>query len=405
MVKRVIIVGGGQAGFQVATSLAQKNYEGEIILLTGEEHPPYERPPLSKAYLKGETPAERLLFRPPGFYSDRGIDLRTGTWVREIERTAGEIVLEGDERLSYTALVLATGARVKRLPLPGADRAGIHYLRSLEDADRIRARLGGGVRVCVIGGGYIGLEVAAAARALGAEVTVLEAQERVMTRTASAPIAEALSARHRAEGVELRTGAEITGFSGGDGRLEAVSLAGGEHLPADFAVVGIGVAPETTLAEQAGLNADGGILVDELGRSCDPAIFAAGDCVRYAHPLAPGPVVFESVQNAVDQAKAVASAILGQPIPYTGVPWFWSDQYDVKLQTAGLFTAEDETVLRGDPASGSFSVAHLRSGRLVAVETLDRMKDFIQARKLIAAQIAPDPAVLADPETPLKTLT
>lgn len=404
MSERVVIVGGGQAGHQTAASLAQKKFDGEILLLAGEPHPPYERPPLSKAFLKGETEAARLAFRPPAFYEERSIALRLGTPVAEIDPAAGRVRMESGEAIAYDSLVLATGARVRRLPLEGHELPGVFTLRTIEDAAAIRARLGPGVRLCVVGGGYIGLEVAAAARALGAEVTVLEAQERVMTRTASAPVAAALAALHGRHGVDLRTWVAVERFHEADGRAGGVVLAGGERVPADIVVVGVGVTPETALAEASGLALAGGIAVDALGRTSAEGIYAAGDCAAYAHPLAPGPMVFESVQNAVDQAQAVASAILGAPKPYEAVPWFWSDQYDVRLQTAGLIAAGDRAVLRGDPGGGAFSVAHLRDGRLVALETLGRMKDFVQAKKLIAAGAAPDAHALADPETPLKSL-
>jgi len=404
MSHRVVIVGGGQAGYQTAASLAQKKFGGEILLLAGETHPPYERPPLSKAFLTSGVEAERLAFRTPAFYEERGIGLRLGARVTEVDRAAGRVRMETGEAIAYDSLVLATGARVRRLPLEGHQLPGIFYLRRIEDAAAIRDRLGPGLRLCVVGGGYIGLEVAAAARALGAEATVLEAQTRVMTRTASPPIAAALTALHESRGVDLRIGVAVERFLESGGRAAGVGLAGGERVPADIIVVGVGVAPETALAEAAGLALAGGILVDALGATSAEGIYAAGDCAAYAHPLSPGPMIFESVQNAVDQANAVASAILGAPKPYEAVPWFWSDQYEAKLQTAGLVAAGEEAVIRGDPTSGAFSVAHLEGGRLVALETLDRVKDFVQAKKLIAAGAAPDPKQLSEPGVPLKSL-
>lgn len=401
---RVVIVGGGQAGFQVAASLAQKKFDGEILLLSAERYPPYERPPLSKAFLKGETDVDRLLFRPPAFFEERGIALRLGVRVGEIDPAAARLRTESGETIAYESLVLATGARVRRLPLAGHDLPGIYMLRSIEDAVAIRDALGPGVRLCVVGGGYIGLEVAAAARALGAEATVLEAQSRVMTRTASAPVARALAALHARHGVNIRTGVTVERFRESGGRAAGVVLGDGEEAPADVIVVGVGVAPETSLAEAAGIACAGGIRVDAFGQTSAEGVYAAGDCAAYAHPLAPAPMTFESVQNAVDQATAVASAILGAPKPYEAVPWFWSDQYEARLQTAGLVAAGDRAVLRGDPDGGAFSVAHLRGERLVALETIGRIKDFVQAKKLIALGAAPDPDRLADPETPLKAM-
>jgi len=404
MRKRAVIVGGGQAGFQVAAALRQKRFGDDIVLLSGESEPPHERPPLSKAFLKGETDRNRLFFRPPSFYQDRDIELRLATWVEEIDAQAARLRIHGKGEIPYDWLVLATGAKMRRLKLPGAELPGIHYLRTIADSLCLRESLGPGRRLCVIGGGYIGLEVAVAARTLGAEVTVLEAQDRVMTRTASEPIARALATRHAAAGVEIRTGVTVERFLERDGRARGVALAGGEMVAADRILVGIGVMPETSLAEAAGLDSAGGIRVDALGESSVEGVFAAGDCASYAHPLALGPMVFESVQNAVDQANAVASALLGAPKPYEAVPWFWSDQYELKLQTAGLPMTGDRQVVRGQSENGAISVAHLREGRLVALESLGRMKDFVQARKLIAAGAKPDPERLADPDVPLKAL-
>jgi len=404
MSERVVIVGGGQAGFQIAARLSQKGFTGAVLLLAAEPHLPYERPPLSKGFLKGETAIERLAFRPAGFYEERGIDLRLATRVEGIDTAAARVRTGNGEWLAYDALVLATGARIRRLKLSGAELPGIFYLRTIEEAGQIRRALERGGRLCIVGAGYIGLEVAAAARALGAEVTVLEAQDRVMARTSSPAVAAALTRLHERHGVDLRTGVAVEGFIARGGRAAGVVLEGGDQVDADAIVVGIGVRPETALAETGGLDAAGGIRVGAVGASSVEGIYAAGDCARYAHPLAPEPMVFESVQNAVDQASAVASALLGAPKPYEAVPWFWSDQYDARLQTAGLVAAGEETILRGDPASGKISVAHLRQGRLVALETLGRMKDFVQSKALIAKRARPDPAALADPDIPLKTL-
>ncbi len=404
MAADVVIVGAGQAGFQVAASLAQAGHQGAITLLGAEPHPPYERPPLSKAFLLGDLAEDRLFFRAPAFYAEKGIALRTGTAVADIDRRAHRLRLADGSVLAYDQLVLATGAGPRRLEVPGVTRAGIHYLRDLADSRSLGAALAGGPRLVIVGAGYIGLEVAAAAVARGASVVVIEALERVLDRTASAPIAMALTARHSEAGVAFRFGARVTAFHGRNGHLSAVGLADGTTLDADAVLVAIGAAPETALAEAAGIGDGEGIPVDARGRTADPAIFAAGDCALYRHPLGAGAARIESVQNAVDQAKAVAAAILGRDAPYEAVPWFWSDQYEQKLQIAGLVHAQDEIVVRGDPAADGFSVAHLRAGRLVALEALNRPRDYVQARKLIAAGATPDPARLADPAIALKDL-
>lgn len=400
----VIIIGGGQAGFQVATTLRQKGFSGPITLLAGENTPPYERPPLSKAFLLGERTAAELLLRPPAFYGERNIDLRLGVTASNIDREAGVVTTGEGEILAWDRLVLATGARARRLPAPAGCLAGVHVLRGLEDARALAAELVPGRRLAILGGGYIGLEVASAARLRGLGVVVIEALDRLMARTASPPVAAALMRRHREQGVEFRLGARLAECSGEGGRLVGIRLEDGEGMVADALLVGIGAEPEDALARSAGLAVDGGILVDAAGRTSDPDIFAAGDCTRRRHPLAIEPVRIESVQNAVDQAKAVAAAILGEPASPEPVPWFWSDQYELKLQTAGLFAAGDTAVVRGDPEGPAFSVAHLRAGRLVAVESLGVPRDHVQSRKLIAAGACPDPERLADPDVPLKSL-
>ncbi len=404
MAADVVIVGAGQAGFQVAASLARGGHRGGITLLGAEPHPPYERPPLSKAFLLGDLDEDHLLFRAAAFYAEKGIALRTGVRVIGIDRADHRLRLADGTTLAYDRLVLATGARPRRLDIPGSGLAGIHYLRDLADSRTLGAALAGGTRLVIVGAGYIGLEVAAAANARGVPVVVVEALERALKRTASAPVAAALTARHARAGVAFRFGARVSAFHGRNGRLSTVALADGTTLRADRVLVGIGAAPETALAAAVGLGTADGVPVDPHGRTADPDIFAAGDCALYAHPLAAGTVRIESVQNAVDQAKAVAAAILGRDAPYTTVPWFWSDQYEQKLQIAGLIHPHDKIVLRGDADADGFSVAHLRAGRLVALEALNRPRDYVQARKLIAAGAAPDPARLADPAIALRDL-
>ena len=405
MKHRVVIIGAGQAGFQVAASLAQKSYDGDILLLGAEKTLPYERPPLSKAFLKGDLEEDRLLFRTASFYEEKGIILRTNCPVVSIDKDKHSLTTADGEAISYDTLVIATGARLRHLSVPGADLKNIHYLRALEDSRALHKALVPGKKLAIIGGGYIGLEVAASARHLGVDVMVIEATDRVMARTASPYISEFLSARHRKEAVELKTGTSLAGFEGRNGYISGVRLEDGTICEADLVVAGIGVIPEISLALKAGLATDHGILVDHVGATSVPHIYAAGDCARYSHPHGPGAMTIESVQNAVDQAKAVASAILGTPIPYDAVPWFWSDQYDLKLQTAGLFVPGDEAILRAlSQEDHAISVVHLRDGCFVAIETINRMRDFVQAKKLIAAHARPDRHKIANPDIPLKDL-
>ncbi len=404
MKHRVVIIGGGQAGFQVAASLAQKGHNGEIIILGAESTPPYERPPLSKAFLKGDLEAERLLFRTASFYPEKGITLRTECPVVSINKDRRTVTTSANEEVPYDTLVIATGAQLRRLPLPGADLKGIHYLRTIEDSRDLHNSLTTGKKLAVVGGGYIGLEVAASARHLGADVTVVEMADRVMSRTASSYVSNLLSDRHCKEGVELKTDTALSGFEGNSGHVSGLRLGDGSILAADLVVVGVGVSPDISLARDAGLETERGILVNGVGATSSPHIYAAGDCARYVHPHGPGAMTIESVQNAVDQAKAVASAILGESVPYDSVPWFWSDQYDLKLQTAGLFAPGDEAILRGSAEDDGISVVHLRDGRFVSVETINRMRDFVQGKRLIAAHAKPDREKLADPDIPLKDL-
>lgn len=401
MTERIVIVGAGQAGFQAALSLRQKGYAGSLILLGADPHPPYERPPLSKAWLAGEMDAAALAFRKPDFYADRTIDLRPATRAAAIDRGAREVLCADGTRLGYDALVLATGARARVLRCPGAESVDLHMIRDIADADRLKAASATAASAIVIGGGYIGLEVAAVLTQRGLGVTVLEAAPRVMARAVGAATSAFFADLHRAHGVALRLGAKVSSLAPKDGGV-AVGLADGATLVAGLVVAGVGAVPETTLAEAAGLPVDDGILVDAAGRTADPAIFAAGDCTRF--PLmGDGPMTrLESVQNAVDQAKAVAAAILGEDAGYDAVPWFWSDQFGARLQIAGLRADGDDAILRGDPATGSFSVCYLRDGCLVALDSVGRVRDFVKAKKLIQTGARPDPARLADPDIPLR---
>ena len=402
MTQRVVIVGAGQAGAQVAISLRQLGHAGVILLLGEEPAPPYQRPPLSKAYMSGEMPLERTLIRSEAYYAKAAIDLRPGCRVERILRAERAVVVDG-QRLPYDVLVLCTGTRARRLRLPGAALERVVYLRTLADSERIRAAVRPGARAVIIGGGYIGLEIAASVRKLGAEATVLEALERVMNRVVAPPVSEFFAAEHARHGVAIETGAQVAALEGSDAALRVVCRDGREFA-ADLVVIGVGAVPNDELAGAAGLEVENGIVVDEFGRTGDPSIFAAGDVTNHPSPLFDRRLRLESVHNAMAQAKAVAQAIAGKPVPYAEVPWFWSDQYDLKLQIAGIGDPDDELILRGDPAARSFSALHLRAGGLVAIDCVNRGADFLAAKKLIADARPLDLARAADPEIRLAEL-
>ncbi|MFO1066901.1 MAG: FAD-dependent oxidoreductase, partial [Geminicoccaceae bacterium] len=332
----IVIVGAGQAGFQVAASLRGEGFAGLIRLLGAEPHPPYQRPPLSKGLLLGKMEPARLLFRQPSFYAAQAIELELGRPVAAIDRGARRVVDTAGVAEPYDRLVLATGTRVRPLVVPGVELDGVLYLRTLDHSGELARRAAAARRVVVIGGGFIGLEVAAALRMLGLEVTVLEAAERLMGRVVAPLISEFYADLHRGRGVQLVLGARIAELAGSEGRVREVVMADGSRHAADLVVVGIGVLPNVELAQEAGLLCANGIVVDEHGRTSDPAIFAAGECTSHPNRFAGGPVRLESVQSAVDQAKSVAASLLGRPVAYDEVPWFWSDQYEVKLQMVGI---------------------------------------------------------------------
>ena len=399
--QRIVIIGAGQAGVQAAATLRAEGYEGALALVGEEAYPPYQRPPLSKAYLSGDFARERLFLKPDSFYAETGCELRLGVTALRIDRAAKTVALSDGGSLAYDRLLLTTGARVRKLPIPGAGLAGVYYLRGIDDVDLLRPELKAGARFVVVGAGYIGLEVAAVAAKHGLQVTVLETADRVLVRAASRQLSAFYETEHRAHGVMFRFGAMAQGFEGTN-RLEAVRI-DGERVPADFALVGVGIMPNCEIAQQAGLACDNGIIVDEHAATSDPDIFAAGDCTN--HPgFAGSRVRLESVQNAIDQAKHAALAMLGKAVPYSEVPWFWSDQYDLKLQIAGLARAGDVTVMRGTPQNRKFSVFHLRSGVVAAVEAVNAAPDYIVGRKLIAARAFIAPERLADLSVPVKSL-
>lgn len=398
-----IIIGAGHCGGQLAVRLRAEGFEGEVKLIGAERHLPYQRPPLSKAYLAGEVALERVLLRPAATYVEQNIETLLETTVESIDPASRQVRLARGETLDYDKLVLATGSLVRRLKAPGAELAGVHYLRTLEESDTIRGGLGDGARVAIVGGGYIGLEVAAVAAARGASVTVIEMDTRVMSRVAAPETSAFFEAAHAGRGVDIRTGTGVTGFEGAD-RVTGVRCADGAVVEADAVVVGIGVMANDALAAAAGLAVDDGIVVDEYGRTSDPDIYAAGDCTRHPNAIYGRSVRLESVHNAMAQAKAVAANVCGKDTPYAETPWFWSDQYDLKLQIAGLSQGYDATVVRGDPDGGAFSVIYLRAGVVIAGDSVASMQDHLALRTLIARKAAPDPGQLADTSVPLKSL-
>lgn len=395
----IVIVGAGQAGVMTAESLRSGGYTGAITLLGDEPHGPYHRPPLSKAWLAGDLTEAQLVMRAPEMLAKKGIALRTNAAVAGIDRAAQQVRLADGEVLAYTGLVLATGSSPRTLPLPGADATNVLPLRSRDDASRIAAHLAHcaeqSLPVVVIGGGFIGLEVAATARKKGLSVTVLEAAPRLLGRVLAPVLSDWYAALHRQHGVELVLDARIAAIETVGEQAVAVTLADGQRLPCGLVVLGVGVSANDALARAAGLDCDRGIIVDACARTADPLVVAAGDCT--ARRLADGTLLrLESVQNATEQARSAAAALLGQERPFTAVPWFWSDQYDKKLQMAGLSGGADAWAVRGDMGGASFSVYHFRAGTLIAVDSVNSAKEHLQARKLLEAGTLPTPAQASD---------
>ena len=386
---RVVIAGAGHAGGTIAGLLRVFGFEGPVALVGEEPAPPYQRPPLSKAYLKGEADQSVLELKGDGFYAEHGIDLRTQVRVEAVDRVRARVALSDGSELAYDRLVLATGGRPRRLPLPGADLPGVLELRTLADAEALKAALRPGARLAVVGGGYVGLEAAAAARTLGAEAVVIEREARVLARVACGPLSDFFQERHRAEGVEILTGAQVDGFEAGpDGGVGAVRLGDGRRIACTAALVGVGAVANDELARAAGLRCaeepGGGVMVDEDARTSDPAVFAIGDVSRRPLAVYDRPFRLESVPNALEQAKLAAAAIVGRPRPPFETPWFWSDQYDIKLQIAGVPFDSDATLIRGEPASGRFAVFHLKGDLVQAVEAVNAPAEFLAGRQLIA---------------------
>ena len=383
--RQIVIAGAGHAGGSAAAMLRQFGWTGTIVLAGEEPIPPYQRPPLSKAWLKGEATAESLALRPAKFYPDASIDLRLETRVTSIDRTARTVMLSDGGTLAYDILILATGARARKLPLDGADLDGVLELRSAADADRLKAALHPGAKLAVIGGGYIGLEAAASARALGAEATIIEREGRVLARVACPILSEFFQNFHRARGVTIEVDASVAALEGLQGRITGVRLGDGRLVPCDAALVGVGAVANDELAREAGLTCHNGIAVDLSARTEDPAIFAIGDCTSRPLPLYDRTGRLESVPNALEQAKQAASAICGKPAPVPEVPWFWSDQYDLRLQIAGMPFDASQIVVRGDVAAAKFALFHLTAdGTVQAVEAVNAAPEFMGGRRIVA---------------------
>jgi len=400
--ENIVVIGAGQAGAALCARLRDLGYEGALSLIGDEPEPPYQRPPLSKAYLLGEMEKERLYLRPAEYYAEHNITLRSGVRVDGIDPRA-RIVRIGEESLPYDALVLTTGAQARVLPAAiGGDLAGVFTLRSLADMDALAPKIRAGARALIIGGGYIGLEAAAVAARQGVQVTLIEREERILSRVAAPETAAYFRDLHRAHGVEICEGVGLTRLIGKEGALNGAELSDGRTIEVDFVIAGIGVTARDALAADAGLEVDQGIKVDGLGRSSDPHIWAAGDCTVFSYRGVP--TRLESVQNAIDQAEAVAASILGAQTPYMPKPWFWSDQYDVKLQIAGLNRGYDQVVVRPAAREGARSHWYFGAGQLLAVDAMNDPRAYMVGKRLIEADKSVDVAALADPARDLKDL-
>ncbi|MFK3778678.1 NAD(P)/FAD-dependent oxidoreductase [Agrobacterium sp. NPDC089420] len=403
MTGRLVIVGAGQAAFALAAKLRALKDERPISIIGSEDAYPYQRPPLSKKYLLGEMSFDRLLFRPQEWYAENNVDIRLSTWVEEIDRKARTIRMQDGSTLVYDKLVLATGAEPRPLPASiGGDLDGVLTVRDRRDADRLTVEMKPGRRLLVIGGGYIGLEAAAVARKLGLEVTLIEMADRILQRVAAKETADIMRGIHQANGVSIREKTGLVRLVGMDGRVAAAELSDGSTLDVDFVIVGIGVTPNDRLARESGLDVGNGIVVDSHTRSSDKDIHAVGDCALL--PWRGQYVRLESVQNAVDQAEAAAAVLAGFEAAYDAKPWFWSDQYEVKLQIAGFNLGYDETVLRPGAREGSWSVWYFRDGRFVAVDAVNDAKAYVAGKKLLDTGAEPDRAILADASADLKLL-
>jgi len=403
LTERIVIAGAGHAAGQLVGSLKQQAYAGEIILIGDEAYLPYQRPPLSKKFLSGDLSAERLYVKPHDFYEDPQIRTCLETRIVRIDRSAKTIKTDDGNSIPYDKLILALGSRVRRLPIDGADLEGVHYLRSIADVEGIREEMRSRNNAVIIGAGYIGLEVAAVIRQLGLDVTVIEMADRVMSRVVSPEVSDFYQTEHSTRGVKLRLSTGTKALVG-DVRVNAVETVDGELIPADFVVIGVGILPNTELASDAGITVEDGIVVDDRCQTNDPDIYAVGDCTSHPNSIYGRRLRLESVHNALEQAKTAVNNICGNETHYSQVPWFWSDQYDLKLQIAGLSTGYDEVVIRGDPADRSFACLYLKDGRLIATDAVNSPREFVQSKALIAARARIDSNTLANTDLQLKDM-
>jgi 3-phenylpropionate/trans-cinnamate dioxygenase ferredoxin reductase subunit len=403
MYERIVIAGGGQAAVQAVDTLRRRGFKGRLTLVGDETWPPYQRPPLSKKYLGGNLERERLLIRPAAFFAEHAVTTHFGHRVTEIARRERYVRLDDGLVVPYDALLLATGSRPRRLLVPGSELAGVHYLRTIADADRIRSECAAGRRLVIVGGGYVGLEVAATARERGMEVTVLEMAPRVMSRVTSPEVSVFYQTEHARHGVHVLCNESVRALHGDPrtGRVRAVLTESGAEYPADLVIAGVGVAPADELAQAAGLECENGVVTDVYCRTADEAIYAAGDCASHLSRQYGRHLRLESVDNAFEQGTTVALNLLGTPTMHDKVPWFWSDQFDLKLIIIGVGYGCDTTIVRGSPVTRSFSICYLRNGELVALDSINAAKDQMAARKLIAVHARLDVARLADPSIPL----
>ena len=404
MTENFIIAGASHAASMLAPTLRQQGWQGRIIVIGAEASIPYHRPPLSKDYLAGEKTLDEILIRPAKVYEKSEVEFILNTSVESIDRNNKTVRLSNNETLPYDKLALTVGSKVRKVNLPGTDLAGVFYLRDLRDVERIAPFIIAGANAVIVGGGYIGLETAAVLNKKGMNVTVLEMMERVLQRV-TAPVMSAFFTRvHEEEGVEIRCGTGVAGFKG-NGRVTGVTCSDGSEFPAELVIIGVGILPNTELAEAAGLKVDNGIVVNAQAQTSDPDIFAAGDCTFHHNPIYDRWVRLESVQNATDQSRVAAGAACGKEVSYNAVPWFWSEQYDLMLQIAGLSQGYDEIITRGDPDnSRSFAAFYLKSGRVIAVDAINKPQEFMATKKLVALKQEIDRVKLADAHVPVKEL-
>ncbi|MFQ3346613.1 MAG: 3-phenylpropionate/trans-cinnamate dioxygenase ferredoxin reductase subunit [Candidatus Azotimanducaceae bacterium] len=396
----IVIIGAGHAAGQAAASLRQAKFEGPITIIGDEAHVPYQRPPLSKQYLAGTQPVDKVYLRAEKFYADKDIQLMLDTRATQIDPSTKTINLDNGETIAYEKLLISTGSRPRKLSIEGSDLSGIHYLRTMDDVDGIRADVKPGANLVIVGGGYIGLEVAAVGIELGMNVHVLEMEERILQRVTTPKMSAYYHKLHSDRGVHIHTQTGVTGFSG-NGRVEKV-LCGDESFAADIVIVGIGIIPNIEIAEEAGIHCDNGIVVDDHCCTSDPDIYAAGDCTNHPNPLMNKRLRLESVPNAMDQARVSTANMLGDDKVYAAIPWFWSDQYELKLQMVGFSADGDSQVLRGDMEKHQFAIFYLKDGKVVAADAVNSPKEFMLCKQMIGKPA--DPAKLADPETDLKSL-